>query len=228
MDQGNIVLLNGTASAGKTSISRALQEIMETPYLYTGVDAPIGHLHPKFFAISDGIDPATDDYFLLVYEGGSRRIDDTLDGMPVVHGDGVLTEVRIGPGGLALKAAQYRAVATLAASGLDVIVDDLIWDRRVLAAAVAALATSRVLFVAVRVPLDVAERRERERGDRGPGAARAFYHLVHAHGVYDLELDTSTASPLECAQRIKHALETDQPREAFRRLAAMLTDPLGP
>jgi chloramphenicol 3-O phosphotransferase len=45
---------------------------------------------------------------------------------------------------------------------------------------------------------------------------------VHAHGKYDLELDTATASPLECAQRIKEALDNDHPRAAFRQLAAML------
>jgi chloramphenicol 3-O phosphotransferase len=222
MEQGNIVVLNGTSSAGKTSIARALQEIMETPILITGPDAPIGHMHSKFVAVSDGVNPATADYFLLVYENGATRIEAEHEGELMVYGNGVLNEVRIGPGGLKLKAAQYRAVAALAAAGIDVVVDEVIYDQRALAAAVAALIDSRVLFVGVRVPREVAERRERERGDRGPGGALAFYDLVHAHGKYDLELDTATASPLECAQRIKEALENDHPRAAFRQLAAML------
>lgn len=220
MDPGNIVLLNGTSSAGKTSIARSLQEIMETPYLYTGVDAPVGQLHPKFVEISDGTAPANSDYITLVYQGGANRIGAERDGEPVVHGDGILKEVRLGPATIKIKAAQYRAVATLAAAGLDVIIDDVIFDRRVLAAAVESLPASRVLFVAVRLPLALAEQRERARGDRGPGGAAAFYHLVHACAVYDLELDTSTATPLECAQQIKTALETNLPRQAFHHLAA--------
>jgi chloramphenicol 3-O phosphotransferase len=92
----------------------------------------------------------------------------------------------------------------------------------VLKAAVDALCDCRVLFVGVRLPLAVVEQRERERGDRGPGGAAAFYDLVHAHGTYDLELDTATASSLECALRIKEALETDHPRREFRELAATL------
>jgi len=34
-----IILLNGTSSAGKTSIAKALQQIMEAPYLHVPVDS---------------------------------------------------------------------------------------------------------------------------------------------------------------------------------------------
>jgi chloramphenicol 3-O phosphotransferase len=75
-----------------------------------------------------------------------------------------------------------------------------------------------VLFVGLRLPRELAERRERERGDRGPGGAAAFYDLVHAHAVYDLELDTSVLSPEECALQIKNALGNPSRMQAFRRL----------
>jgi chloramphenicol 3-O phosphotransferase len=149
----------------------------------------------------------------------SKRIVVKRDGEDAAHVDGTLIEVRIGPGGLQLFAGMYRGIATLAAAGIDVVVDDVIYDRRVLKAAVEALVDAQVLFVALRLPREVAERRERERGDRGPGGAVAFYDRVHAHGVYDLELDTSVATPRECAQAIKRALEGDHPRRAFRQLA---------
>lgn len=114
----------------------------------------------------------------------------------------------------------YRAVAALADAGIGVIVDDVIYDRQVLRTAAGARAPRQhVLFVGLHVPRDVAERRERERGDRGPSGAMAFYDLVHAHGVYDLELDTSVASPSECAAQIKAALTNGHPRTAFQRLA---------
>jgi chloramphenicol 3-O phosphotransferase len=219
MDQGNVVLLNGTSSAGKTSIAEALQEIMDAPYVYTGIDHT-PRVHRKFHVVSDGVNPATSDYFLLVYGGGSIRTETKTASGEIVYAGGPITEVRLGPGALKLLAGMYRSIAAFAAAGSDVVVDDVIYDRRVLKAAVDALHESPVLFVGLRLPLAEAERRERERGDRGPGGAAAWYELVHAHSIYDLELDTSIASPLECAQRIKAVLENGHPGRAFRRLAA--------
>jgi chloramphenicol 3-O phosphotransferase len=94
----------------------------------------------------------------------------------------------------------------------------------VLRAAVEALPASQVLFVGLQLPRDVAERRERERSDRGPGGAAAFYDLIHVHGTYDLLLDTATNSPMACAERIKEALRGGQPRRAFAELARTLAD----
>ncbi len=222
MDQGNVVVLNGTSSAGKTSIAKALQSIMDAPYLHTGIDHFLPRVPQQFFAISDGVNPATSDYFLLVYPGGAERATADIEGGETVFGLGTLTEVRIGPGGIKLLAGMYRGIAALAAAGLNVIVDDVIHDRRVLKAAVDALVDSRVLFVGLRLPREVAVRREQARGDRGPGGAAAFYDLVHGHGIYDLELDTGTTSPMDCALRIKQALHDGHPRQAFRQLASVL------
>ena len=38
MTQGTIIFLNGTSSSGKTSIAKALQQILETPALHVQVD----------------------------------------------------------------------------------------------------------------------------------------------------------------------------------------------
>jgi chloramphenicol 3-O-phosphotransferase len=63
--------------------------------------------------------------------------------------DGTLLEIRIG--------RMRHSVAARATAGVDVIVDDVIHDRRVLAAAVAALHDAPVLFVGLRLPREVAE-----------------------------------------------------------------------
>ena len=223
-EPGNIVLLNGTSSAGKSSIARALQELMERPYVHTGIDHFLQRVPGKFTAIAAEYAPAAAAYFLLVYRGGTARTVAEREGGETVYGDGVLAEVRIGPGGLKLLAGMYRGIAALAAAGIDVVVDDVIHDRRVLKAAVDALEDARVLFVGLHLPREVAERRERERGDRGPGGAAAFYDRVHAHAVYDLELDTAAASPMECAVQIKQALHGERPRQAFRTLVRLLAE----
>ncbi|MBA3946171.1 MAG: hypothetical protein H0X37_16605 [Herpetosiphonaceae bacterium] len=74
MDQRNIVLLNGTSRAGKTSIAKALQKLIETPYLHTGINDFLPRVpYNKCFEVSDGRQLATAKYFLLVYSGGAQR-----------------------------------------------------------------------------------------------------------------------------------------------------------
>jgi chloramphenicol 3-O phosphotransferase len=52
-------------------------------------------------------------------------------------------------------------------------------------------------------PLDVLEAREAQRADRLPGLARWQYDRVHKGIRYDLEVDASVLTPLECARRIQ-------------------------
>jgi chloramphenicol 3-O phosphotransferase len=44
MTPGNIILLNGASSAGKTSILQALQAVLDAPYLNLGIDKFISGL----------------------------------------------------------------------------------------------------------------------------------------------------------------------------------------
>lgn len=105
-----------------------------------------------------------------------------------------------------------------AASGLGVIVDGLLTSRTWLKDAAEKLAERRAFLVAVRCPLEELERREAARGDRRVGAARSQYELIHAHGTYDLELDTSRAPAEECAERVAAMLGGAVEPTAFRRL----------
>jgi chloramphenicol 3-O phosphotransferase len=223
MGQGNVVLLNGTSSAGKTSMAKALQKIMETPYLHMGIDYFLSSTPDTSTKVIEVDGQITSDFFEMVYEGRTQENIAAVERGDAQYPDGVFKRLRIGPGGLKLLAGMYCSIAALSTAGIDVVVDDVIHDRSVLMAAVAALRDAPVLFVGLRLPRDVAVRRERERGDRGPGGAAAWYDLVHAHGIYDLELDTATASPMECALRIKQALQDGLPRRAFRELAAAFT-----
>lgn len=48
MAYGTIVMLNGTSSAGKTSIITALQDIFDEPYLHAGMDTFFHMLPPRY------------------------------------------------------------------------------------------------------------------------------------------------------------------------------------
>jgi chloramphenicol 3-O phosphotransferase len=200
--QGKIIYLNGASSSGKSLIAQALQGVLDGSCIHTGLDHYLERVPERFHAHSDGVNPPAADGFLWIHKGP----------------DGQVTEIRLGPTGLRMIRGLYRAAAVLAAEGNDLIIDDVLFDPQALREAVGALSPFGVLFVGVRCPLEVAEQRERDRGDRTLGLARAHHELVHAHGVYDMEVDTSIASPLECALQIRRRLLDGPAPSAFRRL----------
>jgi chloramphenicol 3-O phosphotransferase len=73
-----------------------------------------------------------------------------------------------------------------------------------------------VYLVGVRCPLEIAQRRERERTDRlgGPiDLAVPDFELVHADRPYDVDFDTSVTSTSEAVVLIRDAL--NRPPTAF-------------
>ena len=70
----------------------------------------------------------------------------------------------------------------------------------------AALAGLDVVWVGVRCSADVAEERERVRGDRFRGLARSQTATVHRDATYDFEIDTTTQSPSEALSELTRRL----------------------
>ncbi len=98
---------------------------------------------------------------------------------------------------LPVVAAVHAFVARAADGGVGGIVDGLLPMRDWLKDAIDQLADRRAFLVGVRCPLEELERREAARGNRRRGNAREQLAFVHAHGVFDFEVDTSRASPTE-------------------------------
>ncbi|MFF0264522.1 chloramphenicol phosphotransferase CPT family protein [Kribbella sp. NPDC004536] len=114
----------------------------------------------------------------------------------------------------------HRAVAGMASAGNDVIVDHILGERWRLDDCLTVLDGLPVLFVGVQCSLPELERRERDRGNRTIGLAAVQFPLVHAHGVYDVEVDSEELSPAECAAAIDARLN-DGPPTAFAQLRAV-------
>lgn len=112
----------------------------------------------------------------------------------------------------------HHAVAALAAAGNHLIVDTVLANSDNLAECVFLLAHFRVTFVGVFCPLAELERREQARDDRYAGMARSQVAQVHAHQIYDLEVDTSIASTHEIAGKIKAYNQRVLWPQAFRRI----------
>jgi len=217
---GRIILLNGTGSAGKSSIARALQEMSPTPLLHLGMDTfyvevcppkLLFRMVPPGIDVGDGADAAESVLFL--------ESPDTATGREAG------TSIVLPPFGRQLLSGLHHAVATLAALGNDVVVDHVLWYPPWLRECVALWQPFTVLFVGVHCQLATVEARELARGDRSAkGVVRWQHSRVHHHSdltlPYDVEVDTATATPYKCAEQILERWQIGAAPTAFRALEA--------
>ncbi|UWW92684.1 AAA family ATPase [Streptomyces murinus] len=116
----------------------------------------------------------------------------------------------------------HRAVAGMAAAGNNVVVDHVLSEEWRLLDCLELFTAEDVVLVGVRCSLEELRRREQARGDRPEGLAARQFELVHAHGVYDIECDTTSTSPLDCARQISAFLPRRPTPTAFEQLRAKL------
>ncbi|GAA1189320.1 chloramphenicol phosphotransferase CPT family protein [Streptomyces hebeiensis] len=119
-----------------------------------------------------------------------------------------------------VQAGFHRAVAGMAAAGNHLVVDQVLSRSWRLPDLLTVLDGHDVTFVGVHCPPTELARRERARGDREVGQAAAQLPVVHAHGLYDIECDTSSLTPRACAERIARHLARRAGSSAFDRLRA--------
>jgi chloramphenicol 3-O phosphotransferase len=115
----------------------------------------------------------------------------------------------------------HRAVAGMAAAGNSIVVDHALDHPHWFTDCVETWREHDVVFVGVHCSLPELNRRERLRDNRETGLAARQFHRVHSHGDYDLECDTETSHPRDCAMQIKDYLATDDQKRVFDRLAAL-------
>ena len=199
MAAGSIILLNGTSSSGKTTLARAIQDVSATPVHYIALDQ-----------FRDGMSGRYRGMNSAPREPGSR-------GLNVVPIDG-MTQLRFGDIGRLTLRGMRRAAAAFAATGIDVVVDDLLLEPDFLRDYLEVLSDYEVTFVGVRCDVQTANARESARKGRFPGTAAAHFEVVHVGCEYDVEIDTTRETPRQGAERIL-ATARELPRpSAFDRL----------
>jgi chloramphenicol 3-O phosphotransferase len=120
------------------------------------------------------------------------------------------------------RAGFHRAVAGMAQAGNNIVADCVLSEPWRLLDCLTVMADCEVVFVGVRCSTRELQRREGGRGDREAGLAAMQQHQVHAHGIYDIECDTTEATPEDCAILINNFLARAQLPTAFDRLRALL------
>ncbi|MBA3237554.1 MAG: zeta toxin family protein [Parachlamydiaceae bacterium] len=183
-----IIFLNGTSSAGKSSIAFKLQEHFKEPMLHVGCDHFSAMMHPKYF--SNG----------LHADQGYSLIPETSKPMPAFS-------IHKGPVGYQLSYAMHRAMKSLADNGFDLVIDEVLFAEDDFLDYQNIFHDYRVYFIAVKPPLEVVEQREIERGDRVIGLARGLYDHVYMNKSYDMEIDSSKMTPDESATEIMEYID---------------------
>lgn len=167
-----VIVLNGASSSGKSSIALELQGLLPRPFLAFGVDTLVAS------------PPASS-----THEPG------------IVFGsDGV---VAVGDRFRQLEHAWYQGLAAIARDDVGVIIDEVFLGGRESQDRLrSALDGLRVVWVGVRCDLEVAIAREVARPERTEGMASSQAMIVHEGVQYDLQVDTTTNTALECATTI--------------------------
>jgi chloramphenicol 3-O phosphotransferase len=178
-----VIVLNGTSSAGKSTIARALQTLLDDVFLTFGIDTLIQAL-----PIIDGV--------------RSRGIDFLSDG-----------RIELRPEFRRAEAAWYAGLAAIARAGTGVIIDEVFLDGGESQARLErCLDGLSVLWVAVDCDVAAATAREAARGDRPIGLVAQQALLVHVGVHYDTRVDTTTSSALDCARAIVTRIAPSSPR----------------
>ncbi|WP_145141365.1 chloramphenicol phosphotransferase CPT family protein [Paenibacillus sp. Y412MC10] len=191
MEQGLIVLLNGTSSAGKTSISRELTNQKEILFHHLSID-DFYHNYNNFINNKfPDLKPV-------------RKLDDEVIGQIIF--DPIIS-------------MYYATIKLFSEMGLNVIVDTVIENDKWFNDYLDVLFDYPTLFVGVICSKEELARREQIRGDRKIGLAASQFDKVYSFNEYDLEVNTEELSPTECAENILNFIKSDQDYAAFKKLS---------
>jgi chloramphenicol 3-O phosphotransferase len=205
VSRGRILVLNGTSSSGKTTLANALQKALPDKYEHVGLDRTLQSLPSELFVITDDIDHAPVDGWLIPIRNGVQVALPTL-----------------GPIAIDELERMYESFGARADAGANLIVDDVLWHPRALTMAITHFADRDAWLVDVYCPIEIAIQREKRRSDRASGGAVLFAQ-VHRHGIYDIKVDTSLLAPLEAAQQVIGALSPGRRPTAFRELRSKMS-----
>jgi chloramphenicol 3-O phosphotransferase len=209
MKKGNLILLNGSSSCGKTSTCRALQDMFEDQYILLGLDVYSQATPPKQNNMKT-IEPG--------YFTAEKYMK---DGLPYFH-------ITTGPLLDQVICTSYLSIAVFLDKGINIISDQLFWSPAWFKAALDAFIPFKVFFVGMFVSDEEGARRENKRGagdeqnviegGRLGGWNRTSAIVTHKNMVYDFEIDNTSLSIEETASGIKTAYENTPEPQAFKKL----------
>lgn len=178
--KGRIIVLNGTSSAGKTSLAKALMAQAGDAYCYLSLDEfrqQIQQAYLRMFPFLENMSAET-----------------------INIGLGIVAAPQI--------TLLHTTIKALSAMGHQVIVDHVLFSKALQEECKRILEGCPVIWVGVYCPLHELERREKERGDRKIGLAKSQYEIVHESVEYDCQVSTYEMDPQQCAEHVMAYIKT--------------------
>ncbi|WP_019639824.1 chloramphenicol phosphotransferase CPT family protein [Paenibacillus fonticola] len=191
MKQGIIVLMNGTSSSGKTSISMEMINQKEVFFHHLSID-------DFFHNFNEFIDNKFPDI------KPTREVDDQ-----------VVAQIIFDP----INSMYYSTIKLFSEMGLNVIVDTVIDNDKRFNECLDIFFDHPTLFVGVICSKEELIRREQIRGDRRIGLASSQFEKVYSFNEYDLEVNTEELNPTECAEKILNFIKSNKDYSVFENLS---------
>jgi chloramphenicol 3-O phosphotransferase len=186
---GDLIILNGPSSVGKSSLVEELQQLWPRPLLARGIDSIITGWPEKFVLDHDESDPAKEEESIHIVAG----LGPAPSWVPKMS-DTFLTISR----------HAHESWAAIHQSGIDVVVDHCIIEPDIREQAQSLLLGA--FWVGVTCDVEELVRREAARGDRYTGFASGTSAVVHRGMDYDLMIDTTSTPPEELARQVFDAV----------------------
>lgn len=201
--RGALVVVYGTTSAGKTTISRALQRMAPEVFFHMGVNNTAVSILPR--------------QYLGIFLNEGQMLEEFLPTEEERLGTYILPPYshsnptpyirqQIGYFGRQTVSGIFSAIAMMCATGINVVSDQVFLFDDWYQEALHEFAGLPIVWVYVSPDLAEIERREKIAGDRIPGLALGHYHQMYKNIRPDIVLAENTASPEQNAQNIIMAL----------------------
>jgi chloramphenicol 3-O phosphotransferase len=188
---GDLIILNGPSSSGKSSLVRELQQLWPHPLFTTGTDAVITGWPENFVLDHNELDPAKEMEALRIVAG----LGPAPSWIPQMN-DTFLTISR----------HAHESWAAMNQSGIDVVVDHCIIEPSIREQAQSLLLGA--FWVGVTCDVEELVRREAARGDRYVGFASGTSAVVHLGMDYDMVIDTTSTPPEKLARQVFDAVRS--------------------
>lgn len=189
MRKGIILFMNGTSSAGKTSIAKELLKQIEIPFQHVSVD----------------------DFFHNYDEFIDKKYPNLEPAIEVEQH--TVAQIIFDPIG----SLCYSTVKLFSEMGVNVILDTVVDNEKWFNVCQDLFSGHPTLFVGVICSREELARREEARGDRAIGLANAQFDGVYAFEKYDVEVNTEELSPEECAEKILSFIRSGQAYSTFEQ-----------
>jgi chloramphenicol 3-O phosphotransferase len=197
LKQGILVLLNGTSSSGKTSISTELINQKEILFYHLSIDDFFNNYN-EFINNKFPDEP--------IREVDAQVVANILD-------DSIIS-------------VYYSTIKLLLEMGFNVIVDTVIDNDERFNEFLDQFFDQPTLFIGVICSREELIRREQTRGDRRIGLADSQFNKVYCFNEYELEVNTEELNPIECAEKILSFIKSNKDYSVFKKLSKRIVNVL--